>query len=243
MLSAVSRAVTGLQKPASTEAWANLRTPLLRRETTAVETRSPFPRDLMCVSCKSCVAVAVCADCGPSAVYCEDCTEAVHLHQNIFHYPQLWKVRNVLLNNSYSIAGPTNSYFSCTQDGKFQQFVFKNPRVLKVNHTCLGEYVKKMVCIDQNGRELFPSIIVLITKNNIGFQHLVNTSFCSCEPEAVTLVRYGLWPATPTNPCLAFHQGLLIWMQALLLEGWISCDAFCRAVEYRINQQSNSKPV
>ena len=72
----------------------------------------------------------------------------------------------------------------------------------------------------------------------VGFQHSVNIWFCSCEPEAITLVRHELWPATPTNPSLAFHQQLLLWMEALLLEGWVSADAFCRAIEYKVSQHS-----
>ena len=74
-----------------------------------------------------------------------------------------------------------------------------------------------------------------------GFQHLVNTWFCSCEPEAVTLVRYEMWPATPSNPSLAFHQDLLLWMEALLLEGCIGVDAFCRALDHKIGKRVSQK--
>lgn len=34
----------------------------------------------------------------------------------------------------------------------------------------------------------------------LGRQHKVKSHFCQCEPEAVTLVRRGLWPATPKQP-------------------------------------------
>ena len=53
----------------------------------------------------------------------------------------------------------------------------------------------------------------------------MNIWFCSCEPEAVTLVRYNMWPATPVSPKLAFHQDLLLWLEALLLEACIGTDA------------------
>ena len=72
--------------------------------------------------------------------------------------------------------------------------------------------------------------------SHTGFQHLVNIWFCSCEPEAVTLVRFEMWPATPSNPSLAFHQDLLLWMEALLLEGCIGVDAFCRALRYKLGK-------
>ena len=61
----------------------------------------------------------------------------------------------------------------------------------------------------------------------IGFQHKVCVAFCSCEPEAVTLVRHSMWPASPKNPTLAFHQDLLLWLESLVLEGCIGVDAFC----------------
>ena len=56
---------------------------------------------------------------------------------------------------------------------------------------------------------------------------MVNVSFCSCEAEAVTLVRFSLWPATPTNPTFAFHQDLLLWLEALLLEACIGVAVPC----------------
>ena len=66
-----------------------------------------------------------------------------------------------------------------------------------------------------------------------GFQHEVLAAFCKCEPEAVTLVRYNMWPATPKNPTLAIHQQLLEWLEALLLEGCIGVDTFCRAIDVK----------
>lgn len=66
-----------------------------------------------------------------------------------------------------------------------------------------------------------------------GFQHEVFAAFCKCESEAVTLVRYNMWPATPQNPTLAIHHQLLEWLEALLLEGCISVDAFCRAIDIK----------
>ena len=84
-------------------------------------------------------------------------------------------------------------------------------------------------------------IFIHITTAHTGFQHSVNTWFCSCEPEVVTLVRYEMWPATPSNPLLAFHQALLLWMEALLLEGCIGLDAFCHALEYKVGERVSRK--
>ncbi len=40
-----------------------------------------------------------------------------------------------------------------------------------------------------------------------------------------------MWPASPKNPTLAFHQDLLLWLESLVLEGCMGVDAFCRALE------------
>ncbi len=79
----------------------------------------------------------------------------------------------------------------------------------------------------------WPRVNKIICMCHVGFQHLVCASFCTCEPEAVTLVRQNMWPSTPKSPTLAFHQDLFLWMEALLLEGCIGIDAFCRAVDYK----------
>ena len=79
------------QQRASAKAWVKLRGPLLQA---VVEARVPLSCGSVCASCQSRIAVVVCADCGPSAVYCEDCTKTVHLHQHIFRRSQHWKVCN-----------------------------------------------------------------------------------------------------------------------------------------------------
>lgn len=52
-----------------------------------------------------------------------------------------------------------------------------------------------------------------------------------------------MWPATPSNPSLAFHQDLLLWMEALLLEGCIGVDAFCRAVTHKVGKRVSQQVV
>lgn len=56
---------------------------------------------------------------------------------------------------------------------------------------------------------------------------------CNCEPHAVTLRRYGLWPATPVEPLSAFTVGFLLWAEALLITGHVSVYTFVEAVRYR----------
>ncbi|VDI48313.1 Hypothetical predicted protein [Mytilus galloprovincialis] len=49
-------------------------------------------------------------------------------------------------------------------------------------------------------------------------QHKRSIQFLKCEPEAVTLVKYRLWPSTTKFPKLAFHMELLKWLYGLLME-------------------------
>lgn len=67
----------------------------------------------------------------------------------------------------------------------------------------------------------------------IGVERDVMFVCCSCEPIAVTLARAQLWPATPTNPRLAFTFNLLTWMEALILECQVSLKDFCSALKFR----------
>ena len=62
----------------------------------------------------------------------------------------------------------------------------------------------------------------------------MNVSVCACEPEAVTLACFRMWPSTPSRPTLVFHYDLLLWMEGIILEGCIGVDAFCRALQYRV---------
>ena len=123
-------------------------------------------------------------------------------------------------------------------------YEFKNPHVLSLpKHSCATSYTKNIVCIDHQGNLKNPQKY----KNKLqimvfqGFQHSVSVSFCSCEPEAVTLVRYNMWPATPANPQLAFHQDLLLWLESLQLEACIGIDAFCRALEHKVGRYVRKK--
>ncbi|XP_025107916.1 uncharacterized protein LOC112572443 isoform X2 [Pomacea canaliculata] len=67
----------------------------------------------------------------------------------------------------------------------------------------------------------------------LGRQHKVKSHFCQCEPEAVTLVRRGLWPATPKQPETAFTITLMELGRMLQLEGQLSLQKFCFALKRR----------
>ena len=76
------------------DAWSQIRENLL---TALIESSVPK----VGTNCRTCnqVAVIICQQCGPQAVYCEECTESLHLACNIFHHPHLLQV---LQHNSSS---------------------------------------------------------------------------------------------------------------------------------------------
>ncbi|XP_014671057.1 PREDICTED: uncharacterized protein LOC106811852 isoform X2 [Priapulus caudatus] len=74
-------------------------------------------------------------------------------------------------------------------------------------------------------------IIAVLDEN--GVQHQVQVSVCSCEPVAVTLIRYHLWPATPKNPQVAFTFNLMENLRLLVLECQVSVRSFCMAMKIR----------
>ena len=120
-------------------------------------------------------------------------------------------------------------------------YEFKNPRMLqRSDHFCESISSREIICIDEPGErnslvsqaciQIYLDLVVFYK----GFQHMVKVSFCSCEPEAVTLARFCMWPCTPSKPSMAFHQNLLLWMEGLILEGCIGADAFCRALRFKV---------
>ena len=58
--------------------------------------------------------------------------------------------------------------------------------------------------------------------------------FCSCESDALTLMRLRYWPGTPTRPLVAFSFALMDWMEALLLECQVAVQDFATALEAKI---------
>ena len=57
---------------------------------------------------------------------------------------------------------------------------------------------------------------------------------CSCEADALTLMRLRYWPGMPKRPQVAFSFALMDWMEALLLEFQVAVQDFATAVEVNI---------
>ena len=68
------------------EAWSEIRVQL---RIAVIESSIPIFEH--CNICDKKAAV-VCKQCGPQAVFCEDCIETAHLTCNVFHLPQSLKV-------------------------------------------------------------------------------------------------------------------------------------------------------
>ncbi|CAG2254522.1 unnamed protein product [Mytilus edulis] len=64
-----------------------------------------------------------------------------------------------------------------------------------------------------------------------GSQHVCKINLCRCEDPAVTLLRYSLWPATPTNPRISFDLRFMELLSILQLECCLPAKSFCEALE------------
>ena len=71
----------------------------------------------------------------------------------------------------------------------------------------------------------------------IGPPRDLDIRFCSCEEDAVTLVRLQYWPATPTRPSTAFSFQLLDWIEALLLECQVSMQDVSAAIQFLLSKK------
>ena len=139
----------------SADHWSNVRDQMLHA---AVECGIPSSLST-CILCKE-PADVTCLERGFQAVYCVNCAEAVHSTQNIFHAPQLMKVHSMWY--FFTV------HHNIIQNGMFQPFLFKQPRVLRLrNHSCSSA----LVCLDQKGMILLVAIIIFI--------HMHMYNYCS----------------------------------------------------------------
>lgn len=91
----------------------------------------------------------------------------------------------------------------------------KPVKLCRKDHNCNTQLDKKVTAIDGAGR-----------------QHSIVISCCKCEPEACTLVRFRLWPASPKSPNMAFNFGLMELQRMLFVEAQVSVYAFCNVLEH-----------
>ncbi|XP_041481377.1 uncharacterized protein LOC121428660 isoform X2 [Lytechinus variegatus] len=88
-------------------------------------------------------------------------------------------------------------------------------RILRQSHTCQTSYGKTLEVFDSKGR-----------------LHNVLCTFCKCEPEAATLVRYSLWP-TQLNPRKAVSMELMTFIHYMQVEAHVSLKAACQVIGFQ----------
>ena len=69
----------------------------------------------------------------------------------------------------------------------------------------------------------------------LGKQITVQILCCKCESPSVTLIRHGLWPATPVQPKLAFTFEFMEWLRCLRLRAHASTHKFSEAVKSKLS--------
>ncbi|KAK6187290.1 hypothetical protein SNE40_005353 [Patella caerulea] len=84
----------------------------------------------------------------------------------------------------------------------------------RLDHDCGQQYTGKVLAF-----------------NIKGIQQDVSINFCPCEDAALTLLRFGLWPATPSAPRVAFDVELMELLSVLQLECQTSTKSFCEALK------------
>ncbi|XP_025086793.1 uncharacterized protein LOC112559674 [Pomacea canaliculata] len=105
--------------------------------------------------------------------------------------------------------------YSWKEDASLYLPVKREATILS-EHQCDKLYYRQIGVFDAQGRD-----------------HIMKVQFCECEPEAVTLIRNGLWPATPKKPGTAFCMKVMELCRMLQLEGQMSLQKFCMASERR----------
>ncbi|XP_063442474.1 uncharacterized protein LOC134722776 [Mytilus trossulus] len=150
----------------------------------------------------------------PSTVSCHECNKEAQLFKCIDCTPWEMVCEDCLYRRHQY---PHLHMFEAWRNEAFVGAVLKTPSWILSSHSdCDSNYFKSIVIIDVKGR-----------------QHKRNIQFCKCEPEAVTLVKYRLWPSTTKFPKLAFDMELLKWLYGLLIECHVSCKGFCEALKFR----------
>ena len=76
-----------------------------------------------------------------------------------------------------------------------------------------------------------------------GYQHDIGVPICQCEPPANSFVRYGLWPATPVEPNMAFTMELMIHINHIVMECHVSVYDITKALSLNINLYSKVQIV
>lgn len=136
------------------------------------------------------------------------------------------------------------------QDGFFQPYLLQQTRYFQ--HwcsTCLRTSPYEITVIDEKGNFYSNAVFCCVYAyvlfiywtqafKSISLFHILGrihpscqVEMCSCEPEAVSLLRHGLWPLSPKSPKTAVAETLLGLLHSLTLDGQVSVAAFVDALK------------
>ncbi|XP_028407560.1 uncharacterized protein LOC114530178 isoform X2 [Dendronephthya gigantea] len=115
--------------------------------------------------------------------------------------------------NLVHASGQSFHYPEIWEIEKYIQYKFKEVVVWETNHNLDHGYTRDVVVVNRNGQ-----------------QRLVKFKFCCHEPEAVTLMKYGLWPSSPKEPQAAFEKNLMELVKYIFLECRTSLKSICQAI-------------
>lgn len=79
------------------------------------------------------------------------------------------------------------------------------------------------------------TIVFIVLYLFAGRSHQPMVHLCGCEAEGLTLVRLGLWPSSPKQPATAFTLDLMELCRAVQLEGHMSLQKFCMALDKQMD--------
>ncbi|XP_065893500.1 uncharacterized protein [Dysidea avara] len=75
-----------------------------------------------------------------------------------------------------------------------------------------------------------------------GLPRVINFPFCSCECDAVKLIKFDYWPGTPVTPFVAFSFEFMNLLDSLLVECHVPVQDFTQAWSYLISKKLVKMP-
>ncbi|XP_019614691.1 PREDICTED: uncharacterized protein LOC109462576 [Branchiostoma belcheri] len=173
-----------------------------------------------------------------------------------------WRnIHDQLLTTSVELAAPTSTRCAfCKQDQEEDMTIYRcqdcGPTVyclncVRLHHhkslhllevwkdNCFQPFLdSRRILLSRDNHSNCPTKSVTRTMkvyDDSGRPRVVDITFCDCEPDPCTLLRFGLWAASTESPGTAFSVSLLEWLVCLSLECHVSVEGFCNAVRWKNN--------
>ncbi|XP_076079987.1 uncharacterized protein LOC143050754 [Mytilus galloprovincialis] len=126
--------------------------------------------------------------------------------------------------------GPQAYYCSSCCERVHRNILFHKPQQWKGSMYVPIQLINELTRKDHKCDQTFFSNIYAVDMK--GTQHICKIQLCRCETAAATLVRYNLWPATPSNPKIAFDIRFMELLSVLHLECHLPTKSFCDALGF-----------